>query len=98
MIYVLKRIGVPDYGDYCGFVVRADTKALARKFVYNYLCKDTLRQQGESDEIRNRPSTEEEQRLACAAHAEWLRTEDVSCVNVYEEGDTEIILIDHLDG
>lgn len=113
MIYVLQRIAAPDYGDYCGFVVRADTAEFARCAVYEHLCKVALKDLKELDAVRRNgaelstrdgtptipyQSTPEDRIQVCIPHEEWLRPGDTTCVLVPQDGNNEVIMVDYLNG
>lgn len=108
MIYKLDRIARADYGDYRGFVVRAESEDVARRIVYESLTKDELNHQEEIARIRTQSPmnksgevfqvTEQDQRYARNVHTMWLRPEETTCVLIPTIGTDEVIISDFLNG
>jgi hypothetical protein len=101
MLYLLKMIAKPDYGDTAAFVVRASAAEAARKHVYDELVEAGLiRVVDFNTRIKGRPPhlLETERAGVYTQNVMWLCPDQSTCTEIPQDGPAEIILIDHRDG
>ena len=104
MLYLLKRIEQPRYGDDVGFVVRACTTEDARRFVHGKLLDEELARINDSCKLTlaggQRPPhlLEMDRNNARNGLVLWLDPNQSTCVGLPPDGPEEIILSDHLNG
>ena len=101
MLYPLKRIAQPSYGDDVGFLVRARCPQDARRVVYDELLSEDLARINDPTYAGGRRPPhliEMDRSNARTRNAMWLDPNQSTCVELSQDGPEEIILVDHLNG